>query len=63
MTIKEYIKLNIILGKQPNLKFIYEDLINLGYSPIEIYDAINEQIKENLSKAIGYYLRKKNEKE
>ena len=62
MNITKYIKLNIIPGKQPNLKLIYEDLMNLGYSPKNIYNTINEQLTKNLNKAIEDYLKSKNDK-
>jgi Holliday junction resolvasome RuvABC DNA-binding subunit len=62
MNITEYIKLNIIPRKQPNLKLIYEDLMNLGYSPKNIYNTINEQLTENLNKVIEDYLKSKNDK-
>ena len=61
MNIKEYLKSKITPGKQPDLTLIYEELINLGHEPVEIYELINEQIKENIKKTLEDYNKKKNE--
>jgi len=61
MNLKEYIKLQITTNKQPDLKLIYQELLNTGYSAKEIYTAINEQIQENINMIITNYLKKKNE--
>ena len=61
MNLQEYIKSQITLGKQPDLESIYQELMNLGFKPKEIFEAINNQIIENLNKAIEDYLKKKNE--
>jgi len=61
MDIKEYLKSKIIPGKQPDLTLIYEELINWGHKPIEIYELINEQIKENIKTVIEDYNKRKNE--
>ena len=61
MDIEEYLKSKIILGKQPDLTLIYEELMNLGHEPGKIYELINEQIKENIKKVIEDYNKKKNE--
>ena len=45
MDIKEYLRLKINPGKQPDLTLIYEELMNWGHKPVEIYELINEQIK------------------
>jgi len=63
MTIKEYLKLKITLGKQPDLALIYEELMNLGHKPKEIYSTINEVVAENITKLYEDYFKKKNEKE
>jgi hypothetical protein len=59
MNLKEYIKIAIQPGKHPDLKLIYEELINFNYKPKEIFDAINEQLTENIEKIIDDYLDKK----
>jgi len=61
MDIKEYLKSKITPGKQPDLTLIYEELMNLGHEPGEIYELINEQIKENIKKTLEDYNKKKNE--
>lgn len=61
MNLKEYLKLKLGNNKQPDLSMIYQDLINLGYKPIEIYQAINEQIEENIINITLDYYKKKNE--
>lgn len=61
MNLKEYIQSQLSLNKYPNLELLYQELINFGYSPKEIYDAINKQIIENIDKSIDDYLKKKNE--
>jgi len=61
MDIKEYLKSKTTPGKQPDLTLIYEELMNLGHEPGEIYELINEQIKENIKKVIENYNKKKNE--
>jgi hypothetical protein len=61
MNLKEYLKLKLGNNKQPDLSMIYQDLINLGYKPIEIYRAINEQIEENIINITLDYYKKKNE--
>ena len=61
MDIKEYLKSKITPGKQPDLTLIYEELINLGHEPVEIYELINEQIKENIKTVIENFNKKKNE--
>ena len=61
MNLKEYLKLKLGNNKQPDLGMIYQDLINLGYKPIEIYQAINEQLKENIINITLDYYKKKNE--
>lgn len=58
MNFEEYIKIQISLGKQPNLELIYKDLMNCGYTINEIYDAINKQIIDNINQAIQNYLKK-----
>jgi len=62
MILKEYIKLNVVPDKQPDLEMIYQDLMNLGHEPKEIYNAINEQIIENINNTLLDYYKKKNEK-
>jgi Holliday junction resolvasome RuvABC DNA-binding subunit len=62
MNLQEYIKSQLSLHKHPDLEMIYQDLMNLGFKPKEIFKAINKQIEENISKAIEDYLKKKNEK-
>jgi hypothetical protein len=62
MTLKEYLRTQITIGKQPNLEQIYEELLNSGHKAEEIYLTINELIKENINKAIEDYNKKKNEK-
>lgn len=62
MNLKDYIKSQINLNKQANLELIYNDLINLGKKPEEIYNAINEQIKENIEEALQNYLKNKDDK-
>ncbi len=59
MDIKEYLRLKINPGKQPDLTLIYEELMNWGHKPVEIYELINEQIKENIKKVIEDYNKKK----
>lgn len=61
MNLEEYIKSQLTLHKQPDLKAIYQELINFGHSPKEIYEAINEQISTNINQAINDYLKNKNE--
>jgi Asp-tRNA(Asn)/Glu-tRNA(Gln) amidotransferase B subunit len=61
MKIKDYIKSQLTLEKQPDLKLIYEELLNFGYKPEEIYKTINEVIAENIKQALENYRRKKNE--
>ena len=61
MDIKEYLKLKITPGKQPDLTLIYEELMNLGHEPVKIYELINEQIKENIKTVIEDYNKRKNE--
>jgi hypothetical protein len=61
MNLKEYLKSTIIIGKQPDLKLIYEDLTNAGYKAREIYNAINDQIIENINNTLLDYYKKKNE--
>jgi len=61
MDIKEYLKSKITPGKQPDLTLIYEELMNLGHEPGEIYELINEQIKENIKKTLEDYNKRKNE--
>ena len=56
MNIKEYLRLKITPGKQPDLELIYKDLINCGYLPTLIYTEINEVILENINKITKEYL-------
>jgi len=62
MNIKEYLKLKITPGKQPDLTLIYEELMNWGHKPVEIYELINKQIKENIKTVIENYNKKNEDK-
>jgi hypothetical protein len=62
MTIKEYLKKQITLTKQPDLSLIYQELMNMGHSPREIYQTVNEVLAENMVQALDEYNKKKNEK-
>jgi len=63
MNIKDYLKSQIQLGKKPDLALIYEELMNLGYSSIDIYHGINEIILSNIEKALDDWNKKKENKE
>jgi len=61
MNIKNYIRSQITLDKQADLTMIYQELMNSGHHPTEIFQAINEVVAENINKAIEDYKNKKNE--
>jgi hypothetical protein len=61
MNIRDYIRSQITLEKQASLEMIYQELMNSGHHPTEIFQTINEVVAENINKALEDYLKKKNE--
>ena len=58
MKIREYLKNTIKPNTQPDLKLIYEDLMQMGYSADEINFEINRTIMNNIFQTVIDYQKK-----